>query len=266
MGSDVLAPQTLRAGFARQVPTDTWPSKALSPRPRLLVPHLRRRAARRDGGRTTSLGGAVNAHVSGAQRAALSALASSLEEGTYLAGGVGVASVLDHRSSRDLDLFVPHDFDPERLEERFSQLALDLRVVGRARGTLHLEVTGVPVSILAYRYPLLEPPQEREGLAVPVASPEDLACMKISAVAGRGAAKDFWDLHELLAFGVCGGSLEALLALYARKFPVEDVGHAVRSLAYFGDADASPLPQGLTPEHWRELKSAFAERVKAIPF
>lgn len=99
---------------------------------------------------------------------------------------------------------------------------------------------------------------------MPVAGLEDLACMKVSAIAGRGAAKDFWDLHELLSMGVGGGSLDGVLALYRRKFPMEDVGHAIRSLAYFGDADAAPLPRGLTAEGWELIKAAMRRRVKDL--
>ena len=113
--------------------------------------------------------------------------------------------------------------------------------VGRARGTLHLEVSEVPVSILSYRYALLAPPMKREELALDVASPSDPAWMKISAIAGRGAAKDFLGPAWLLEHGIAHGSLSALLALYQREFPVEDLG------------TRGPEPR------------AFAGRVKALP-
>jgi hypothetical protein len=140
----------------------------------------------------------------------------------------------------------------------------DVRVTGRARGTLHLEVDSVPTSILSYRYPLVAPIERRPGIPVPVASPEDLACMKVSAIAGRGAAIDFWDLYVLLEHGVGGGYLNTLFDIYARKYPAEDVGHVVRSMAYFADADAAPLPLGLSPALWDIIKSEFAARVRAL--
>jgi hypothetical protein len=136
--------------------------------------------------------------------------------------------------------------------------------VGRARATLHLELEGVPTSILSYRYPSLVPPADRADLPVPVASEDDLVCMKLSAIAGRGAAKDFWDLELLLERGVAGGSLAEALELFARKFGSEDVGHVVRSLAYFGDADAAPLPLGLEPGVWSAIKSRMATRVREL--
>jgi len=202
--------------------------------------------------------------ITDAQLGGLRQLAPALEAETYLARGVAIAMAFGHRISRDLDLFVPRDFEPERLEERLGALPSNVRVTGRARGTLHLELGTVPVSILSYRYPLLLPSERRPEVPVPVASLEDLACMKVSAIAGRGAAKDFWDLYVLLEHGVAGGNVETLLASYARKFPIEDIGHAVRAMAYFADADASPLPLGLSAVRWAEIKRQFAIWIRAL--
>lgn len=198
------------------------------------------------------------------QLAALNTLAPSLENETYLAGGVAIATTLHHRRSRDLDLFVPHEFDSERLAEAISANVPEVRIVGTARGTLHLELRTIPISILSYRYPLLSPTVRTEGVPVPIAAPSDLMCMKLSAIAGRGAAKDFWDLHEMLEHGIAKGSLVHALELYVRKFPSSDMGHTVRSLAYFADADAAPLPLGLTDDHWRTIKASFSRRIKEL--
>lgn len=191
----------------------------------------------------------------------LRVLAPHLPAGTYLAGGVAVALTLDHRRSLDVDLFVPDEFDEERVEEALSAGVPGLRVTGRGRGTLHAEVDGVPLSLLSYRYALLAPPHLDGAVAVRIASLNDLACMKLSAIAGRGAAKDFWDLDGLLGHGVAGGELGAALALFRQKYPRADPGHVVRSLAYFGEADGAPLPLGLDAAAWSELKARFRRRV-----
>jgi len=196
-----------------------------------------------------------------AQLRAIESIAQGLEDDTYLAGGVAVALHAKHRTSLDVDLFVPHDFDADRLVDRLASAVPELRVTGRAIGTVHLEVRDVPVSILSYHYACLVPPERIDACPVPIAATEDLACMKVSAIAGRGAAKDFWDLHQLLEMGIGGGSLATVLEMYRRKYPIDDIGHAVRSLAYFGDADAAPLPRGLTPDHWAHIKSAMKRRV-----
>lgn len=202
--------------------------------------------------------------ITPAQVAALQRIAPALEPGTYLAGGVAAGLALGHRISKDLDLFVPADFDEDRLAERLAANVPEARIVGRARGTLHLEIGGVPTSILSYRYPSLHPPESKSGLPLPVVSEDDLVCMKLSAIAGRGAAKDFWDLEMLLERGAAGGSLAGALRLFATKYGSEDVGHVVRSLAYFGDADAAPLPLGMSSATWSEIKSRIVARVREL--
>lgn len=87
--------------------------------------------------------------ITESQKTALARLAPALEAGTYLAGGVAAALALGHRVSKDLNLFVPRGFDEERLAERLAANVPEARVVGRAPGTLHLEVAGVPTSILS---------------------------------------------------------------------------------------------------------------------
>jgi hypothetical protein len=101
-----------------------------------------------------------------------------------------------------------------------------------------------------------------DGFALPVAAQADLVCMKLSAIANRGARRDFWDLDVLLSSADL--SLKAALELYRLKYPVEDVGHVVRSLAYFADAEAEPMPSDMTPEEWERIKASLSERVKAL--
>jgi hypothetical protein len=77
-------------------------------------------------------------------------------------------------------------------------------------------------------------------------------------------ARDFWDFLAVLEHGVAGGDLAAALALYQRKFAADDIGHVVRSLAYFGDADAAPLPRGLSDVEWARIKRELERRVRAL--
>jgi hypothetical protein len=199
--------------------------------------------------------------ITAQQTRALAILARALAgEDVYLAGGVGVAAHLEHRGSRDIDLFTSSS-DPSTFAERLSQEP-EVRVAGRAPGTLFLEVAGVPASIIRYRYPLLSSPVIVEGKPMPVASLADLLCMKLSAVSQRGAARDFWDLHELLTRTKMGlvGALDA----FRLKFAQEDIGHVVRSLVYFADADAEPRPMGLTETSWQHIKDDFRRWVSAL--
>lgn len=197
--------------------------------------------------------------ISAAHRAVLERLAPLLDATFYLVGGVGVAAHFSHRTSRDLDLFTTGD--PTTLHSALASQP-GVTIEERSKDTLHLRVDGIPVSLISYRYPLLEPATQTSGLPVRVAAPADLACMKLSAIAGRGAARDFWDLHAIIER--TGRSLDDYLRAFQQKYPVEDIGHVIRSLVYFGDAEAAPLPQGLSPTSWAAIKRDFETWARAL--
>jgi len=179
--------------------------------------------------------------------------------GFYLAGGTGLALRLGHRRSRDLDLFSAQLFGEDNLLQQLQQ-ASSLTVVARAPGTLHTVIQGVKVSFLAYRYPLLFPLQE--FLGIQVADPRDIACMKLSAIASRGAKRDFVDLFATAKqFG-----LRELLDLFRQKYarsPLNPI-HLRKSLVYFDDAESDPMPDMLTPLSWEEAKRFFVAEVQRL--
>lgn len=49
------------------------------------------------------------------------------------------------------------------------------------------------------------------------------------------------------------------------KYTADGIGHVIGSLAYFGDADAAPLPRGLSAADWLAFKQGFERRVAALP-
>jgi hypothetical protein len=200
------------------------------------------------------------------QRQALRALGPALPDAAYLGGGVAIALTFEHRTSHDLDFFVPEDFEPERLAEHLQAVlpAGSFMTTSTAPGTLYLELAGVAASVMTYRYPLLSPLESVGDLGARVASLVDLTCMKLSAIASRGAARDFWDLHTMLVAGAAGGSLAAALSHYRLKFAADDIGHVVRSLAYFGDAEAQPLPAGLDSDRWAAINAWFSRQVPEL--
>jgi hypothetical protein len=113
-----------------------------------------------------------------------------------------------------------------------------------AEGTLHGSINGVPTSFLAYDR-LRACARRREGFRI--ASLDDLACMKLSAIVDRGSKKDFVDV-----FALCREHrpLHELLQLYARRFRRADVGHVMVALSYFADAEGTPMPRMLWPVTW----------------
>jgi Nucleotidyl transferase AbiEii toxin, Type IV TA system len=171
----------------------------------------------------------------------------------YLAGGTALALRFGHRRSLDLDFFSERGLDPDGVVQGL--LGLDrLAVVSTAADTAHVTVRGVKVSFLAYRFPALFSFAHFCGAAV--ADPRDVACMKVTAVAGRGAKRDFIDLY--FAAQRLGG-LRAILEWFLRKYAAANYSrpHLLKSFTYFSDADQDPMPDMLVPCEWSAVKRFF---------
>ncbi len=184
---------------------------------------------------------------------------SGVLEGFYLAGGTGLALHLGHRPSADLDFFTRDPLREEVLLQR-AQSVDRFEVASRDEGTLHVHVGGTEVSFLRYDYPLLRPTSSFEG--VQVADPVDIACMKTSAVAGRGTRRDFIDLYVVAR----ELGLAALLEQFRKKFaPIEHSEvHILKSLTYFVDAEKEPMPQVLIDLEWEAVKRFFLDQAPPL--
>jgi hypothetical protein len=112
--------------------------------------------------------------------------------------------------------------------------------------------------------PLAERGHEPEpGLCVPVASLEDLAAMKIEAIASRGARKDFVDLYLICQRGLgFRGALSAFQQRFAAVQP--DLLHRLKALMYFDDAEREPELTMLEPVAWADVRSFFEGEVRAV--
>ena len=197
------------------------------------------------------------------QSRALAALGpSATREGFYLAGGTAVALHLGHRQSVDFDWFTAAALDqPLELAERIRSGGVALEVDRVEPGTLHSRVLGVRTSFLRYAYPLIDETVPWPEFSCVLASLEDLACMKLAAVAQRGARKDFLDVF---AIGRERITLARMLELYQRKYGIRDVGHVLAGLCYFDDAEREPTPALLASLEWAEVKAAVAAWVKDV--
>lgn len=203
--------------------------------------------------------------ISTDQRRTLDRLRPEAEElGLYLAGGTAIAIHLGHRISRDIDLFSREPkLDLERVRMSLTELP-DSEVTSLSDATLALLIDGIPVDVVRYPYPLLNPTSSGPG-NFPLASLEDLATMKLAAAARRGIRRDFWDLYEI--FQTETVTLESALASYSRRYGVKesDLYHVLRSLTFFDEAEADAVfPDGLTTEKWMAVKAWFLERVPSV--
>ena len=192
-------------------------------------------------------------------RSAYESISAILPEGAFvLAGGTALALLEAHRISVDLDFFGPR-VDPEGLLRSIESELARVEVRSIAPGTLHLAIGGVQVSFLESRYPRVAPPLPcGEGL-VPLASREDIAAMKLAAVASRGSKKDFVDLWVLITRHE---PLWSYLRAFRKKYAARDVGHVLRSLVYFSDAENEPPLRLLVPLDWNVLKRDFERWVR----
>ena len=191
----------------------------------------------------------ISAETEGALRALHEA---QLLDRFYLAGGTGLALQLGHRLSRDLDFFSLDHFDEEVLLQRIQRLA-EFSLTAKAPYTLHTAIQGTKVSFLGYAYPVLFPIMPFQNVAV--ADPRDIACMKVSAIASRGAKRDFVDLFACAQrFG-----LKEILQLFDRKYAQANYNkiHILKSLTYFADADKDPPPDMLEAFEWGAVKQFF---------
>lgn len=195
------------------------------------------------------------------QRDALREMARFLSgTGFYLAGGTALAILLGHRRSVDLDWFrVEPIHEPQLLAQEMRDGGITLMDVRLAKGTIHGSVNRVSVSLFEYAYALLSPLIEWPEIPCRIASLQDIAAMKLSAVVGRGARKDLVDVHALIQHGM---TLAEMLRGYATKYAVEDVSNVLYSLAYFDDAEKERMPVMLSPTKWSTVKADLTRCVR----
>ncbi|MCX7915858.1 MAG: nucleotidyl transferase AbiEii/AbiGii toxin family protein [Verrucomicrobiae bacterium] len=190
--------------------------------------------------------------LTSAQKSALAILSgSSVARSFYLAGGTALALHLGHRESADFDFFCEQRFDPHEL----LNLLPPVRVLQAARDTLTIELNTVRTSFFGYPHRLLRPTVTGPS-GFHVADVADIAAMKLVAIAGRGSRKDFVDVFFICR--LCFPLKEAIQLLQA-KFSSEayDLYHILRSLTYFADAEAEPMPVLRCAVQWDEIKLFF---------
>ena len=89
---------------------------------------------------------------------------------------------------------------------------------------------------------------EEESLVL--ASPEDIASMKLPAITNRGTKKDFIDLYELLDHF----SLEQMFGFYREKYTDAIPFMTLKSLTWFEDAEGLLRANGMTVNEMKARK------------
>lgn len=175
-------------------------------------------------------------------------------EQTRLVGGTALALQLGHRKSIDLDFFGTVDCEAEYLRESIAGIA-SLTILKESPHIHIYIVDGIKVDIVNYKYPWLDDVVLEQGLRL--ASVSDIAAMKITAIIGRDTKKDFIDIAFLLHHF----SLEEILHFYAAKYNDSSVFMAMKSLAYFDDAEADPMPDMFVNQSWQQVKAYILSKI-----
>lgn len=175
--------------------------------------------------------------------------------GMRLVGGTALALQYGHRSSVDLDLFGEMPDDSEAMTVCLSRMG-DLHVV-KCRDLIRVYfIDNVKVDFVDYsRYPWIDHAIVDDGLRL--ASPRDIAAMKINAAEGRGTKKDFVDIYFLLQHY----SLSEMLDFYKRKYAAHSEFRALMSLTYFDDAEGQMMPKLNQAVKWEDVKEKLINSV-----
>lgn len=175
---------------------------------------------------------------------------------TRLVGGTGLALQYGHRMSIDIDLFgkVEEENDDE-IKAALRQSG-QLTILKASENIKIYVVNDIKVDIVNYPYPWIAPCVEEDGIRL--ASPKDIAAMKVNAIEGRGTKKDFIDMYSLLQ---CY-TLEEILNFYRQKYPENSIFRALMSLSYFEDADTQLMPRMFIQTTWEEMKANIRKQVE----
>ena len=179
----------------------------------------------------------------------------------FLVGGTAIALHLGHRISIDLDLFTQTDFDPVKLKSHLNgkySISSSNSDVNTLITLIKFNKENVKVEFISYKYKLLKPVKEDDSIRL--LELEDLIPMKLSAIAGRGAKKDFYDIYFLLD----KFSLSEMIELFKKKYETENTFHLLKSLTFFDDAELEPEPELFRSIEWHEVKNKILKEVNSI--
>lgn len=169
-----------------------------------------------------------------------------------LVGGTALALQIGHRNSIDLDFFGNFEIDESEILTELEKFGNVMKSAS-SKNILVCTVNDIKVDFVNYKYPFLDNHINIEGIRM--ASPKDIAAMKLNAIEGRGTKKDFIDLFFLLN----QFSLVEMIEFYNQKYVDHTDFMMLKSLTYFSDADLLPQPKMFVDFNWENCKSKILE-------
>ncbi len=181
-----------------------------------------------------------------------------------LYGGTAIALRLGHRTSVDFDFFSFNRFVPQSLQGMVPYLR-DAAVLQSAPNTLTCRVDRdgpVQLSYFGVSLGQVASPEPVSGPEIQVAMPIDLGGTKVAVVTQRVEARDYIDVHALIAAGISlSEMLGAALVIYGDTFsPLI----ALKALAYHEEPALLRLPKGLRRDLASAVKAVDLSRLPAF--
>ena len=134
----------------------------------------------------------------------------------------------------------------------------DCRPIHQTKNILILNINGVKVDFVNYKYPLVQELKREAGIRL--LNLPDIAAMKLGAITGRGRKRDFIDLYFLLQ----QYSLRTLLDFYNQKYSDGAEFLVARSLTYFEDANADEDLHLFLKADWTTVKKTITQEVNKL--
>ncbi len=192
--------------------------------------------------------------------ARLKSSSSPALRGWILAGGTALALHIGHRISEYFDFFRTDPVDIDRLHDAFSEIG-PYETLQEEKHTLTLLTDGIKISFFRISDPFM-------FVTIPysffhIADIRDITLMKLVAICNRGSRKDFVDLFSILRSGMI---LKDYLDLLPEKYSKgrTNIYQILKSLTFFDDAEAEPLPNMLEPFNWEECKAFFIREAHSL--
>jgi len=175
-----------------------------------------------------------------------------------LVGGTALALQIGHRISVDLDLFGQSGpLHADSIRKTLTELG-DVEDLHESRSILTVKVNGIKVDLVNYQYELLRDITVTDSIRM--VSKQDIAAMKLGAIAGRGRKRDFIDLYFLMQHF----SLREMLEFYQQKYPDGNPFLILKSLTYFEDAEEENDLNLLIKADWGKVKSTIEKETNQL--
>ena len=181
----------------------------------------------------------------------------------YMIGGTALSLQLGLRESYDFYFCVKGEFNNELLLEELKKIG-NIEVIQNQKGTCDVLLNGVQVSFFYYPNKVLKDFIKVEEMPnLNFASILDIATMKVVAIGGRGAKKDFFDLFNIIK--KCNINTYELVEGLKQKCG-ENINYVniIMGLSYFEDAEDEILPNTFVDYNWGEIKKFFIEFQKEV--